>query len=172
MKVSVSCDLLPRKKKCIRYLSGGNSGGSGERDSGAGSLDNPNSIEDPLSVSSYGAGSDDASPSTTSSDTTANFLSSPLMMPSPLTSPPSNVPFSPMNISSPYSSVPSPALPPLNRNPVGTNPHDINNPLSVNQLTGQCNPLKPPAGLVKPEPSPIAALSAMTKPANVVSVNT
>lgn len=25
-----------------------------------------------------------------------------------------------------------------NRNPVGTNPHDINNPLSVNQLTGQC----------------------------------
>lgn len=24
------------------------------------------------------------------------------------------------------------------RNPVGTNPHDINNPLSVNQLTGQC----------------------------------
>ncbi|XP_035703169.1 protein pangolin, isoforms A/H/I/S isoform X2 [Folsomia candida] len=25
------------------------------------------------------------------------------------------------------------------RNPVGTNPHDINNPLSVNQLTGQCN---------------------------------
>lgn len=27
--------------------------------------------------------------------------------------------------------------PPL-RNPVGTNPHDVNNPLSVNQLTGQC----------------------------------
>lgn len=25
------------------------------------------------------------------------------------------------------------------RNPVGANPHDINNPLSVNQLTGQCN---------------------------------
>lgn len=24
------------------------------------------------------------------------------------------------------------------RNPVGTNPHDINNPLSVNQLTGKC----------------------------------
>lgn len=28
--------------------------------------------------------------------------------------------------------------PPPPRNPVGTNPHDINNPLSVNQLTGQC----------------------------------
>ncbi|KAF4519910.1 hypothetical protein B566_EDAN008286 [Ephemera danica] len=28
-------------------------------------------------------------------------------------------------------------LPPPHRNPVGTNPHDINNPLSVNQLTGQ-----------------------------------
>lgn len=32
----------------------------------------------------------------------------------------------------------APAGPPLHRNPVGTNPHDINNPLSVNQLTGQC----------------------------------
>ncbi|XP_052123918.1 protein pangolin, isoforms A/H/I/S-like isoform X3 [Frankliniella occidentalis] len=29
--------------------------------------------------------------------------------------------------------------PPLHRHPVGTNPHDINNPLSVNQLTGKCN---------------------------------
>ncbi|XP_021922148.1 uncharacterized protein LOC110830984 isoform X2 [Zootermopsis nevadensis] len=33
---------------------------------------------------------------------------------------------------------PPPTGPPLHRNPVGTNPHDINNPLSVNQLTGQC----------------------------------
>jgi transcription factor 7-like 2 len=40
---------------------------------------------------------------------------------------------------------PLPSLPLLNhlggqphRNPVGTNPHDINNPLSVNQLTGKC----------------------------------
>jgi len=33
----------------------------------------------------------------------------------------------------------SPLLgPPLNRQKVGTNPHDINNPLSVNQLTGKC----------------------------------
>lgn len=33
-------------------------------------------------------------------------------------------------------------LPPANlphRHPIGTNPHDINNPLSVNQLTGQCS---------------------------------
>lgn len=30
------------------------------------------------------------------------------------------------------------------RNPVGTNPHDINNPLSVNQLTGQCVKSEPP----------------------------
>ena len=30
-----------------------------------------------------------------------------------------------------------PALP--HRHPIGTNPHDINNPLSVNQLTGQCS---------------------------------
>lgn len=41
---------------------------------------------------------------------------------------------------------PPPHLPP--RNPVGTNPHDINNPLSVNQLTGQCvkNEQPPDAG--------------------------
>ena len=34
------------------------------------------------------------------------------------------------------------------RNPVGTNPHDINNPLSVNQLTGKCikNSSSPSAG--------------------------
>lgn len=36
-------------------------------------------------------------------------------------------------------------LAPPHRNPVGTNPHDINNPLSVNQLTGQC---------IKSEPAP------------------
>lgn len=36
-------------------------------------------------------------------------------------------------------------LPQPHRNPVGTNPHDINNPLSVNQLTGQC---------IKSEPAP------------------
>lgn len=30
-------------------------------------------------------------------------------------------------------------LPPPHRHPIGTNPHDINNPLSVNQLTGQCS---------------------------------
>lgn len=36
--------------------------------------------------------------------------------------------------------------PPPHRNPVGTNPHDINNPLSVNQLTGQC---------IKSEPAPL-----------------
>ena len=31
------------------------------------------------------------------------------------------------------------SLPLVHRNPVGTNPHDINNPLSVNQLTAQYN---------------------------------
>lgn len=40
---------------------------------------------------------------------------------------------------------PPPLMPPL-RNPVGTNPHDINNPLSVNQLTGQCVKNEPPDG--------------------------
>lgn len=39
--------------------------------------------------------------------------------------------------------------PPLHRHPVGTNPHDINNPLSVNQLTSQCvkqEPNRPGSG--------------------------
>lgn len=36
------------------------------------------------------------------------------------------------------------------RNPVGTNPHDINNPLSVNQLTGQCIKTEPGHGGVNP----------------------
>ncbi|XP_011687498.1 PREDICTED: protein pangolin, isoforms A/H/I/S-like [Wasmannia auropunctata] len=40
---------------------------------------------------------------------------------------------------------PSQPPPQPHRNPVGTNPHDINNPLSVNQLTGQC---------IKSEPAP------------------
>ncbi|CAG7785328.1 unnamed protein product [Allacma fusca] len=35
--------------------------------------------------------------------------------------------------------LPLPKGPLPHRNPVGANPHDINNPLSVNQLTGQCN---------------------------------
>lgn len=55
-------------------------------------------------------------------------LASPYMLQSPLT------PHEHMDVK-----LPPPLIlqqPP--RNPVGTNPHDINNPLSVNQLTGQC----------------------------------
>jgi transcription factor 7-like 2 len=45
----------------------------------------------------------------------------------------------------------SPLLgPPLHRHPVGTNPHDINNPLSVNQLTGKC--IKHHQGHITPPP--------------------
>lgn len=39
------------------------------------------------------------------------------------------------------------------RNPVGTNPHDINNPLSVNQLTGKC--IKLSSTTLKTEPSEV-----------------
>lgn len=55
-------------------------------------------------------------------------VASPYMLQSPLT--PHHEPFDKLP--------PPPPHHPPPRNPVGTNPHDINNPLSVNQLTGQC----------------------------------
>lgn len=74
-----------------------------------------------------------------------------LVMPSPSTSvaSPSVSVASPYMLQSPLTphdsfdnvKLPLPPPPPhqhQHRNPVGTNPHDINNPLSVNQLTGQC----------------------------------
>lgn len=72
-----------------------------------------------------------------------------MVMPSPSTS----VASPSVSVASPYVMLQSPLTPhdsfdvklpppqlhhPSPRNPVGTNPHDINNPLSVNQLTGQC----------------------------------
>lgn len=51
------------------------------------------------------------------------------------------------------------------RNPVGTNPHDINNPLSVNQLTGQCVKNSP---VVSEPPTNVATSKDSTRP--VISV--
>lgn len=66
-----------------------------------------------------------------------------VVLPSPSTSVASPSVASPYMLHSPLTpqcfevKLPAP-LPQQQRNPVGTNPHDINNPLSVNQLTGQC----------------------------------
>lgn len=54
-------------------------------------------------------------------------VASPYMLQSPLT------PHENFDVKLPPSLIMQP-----HRNPVGTNPHDVNNPLSVNQLTGQC----------------------------------
>lgn len=61
-------------------------------------------------------------------------VASPYMLQSPLT------PHETYDVKLP----PPPHLHQPPRNPVGTNPHDINNPLSVNQLTGQCIKSEPP----------------------------
>lgn len=53
------------------------------------------------------------------------------------------------------------------RNPVGTNPHDINNPLSVNQLTGQCVKSSP---VVSESPSVTSSTNAKDSTRAVISV--
>uniref|UniRef100_A0A6M2DZM0 Putative product n=1 Tax=Xenopsylla cheopis TaxID=163159 RepID=A0A6M2DZM0_XENCH len=67
------------------------------------------------------------------------------------------------------------------RNPVGTNPHDINNPLSVNQLTSQCpkNSVHDVTSCTKPSDRTIAhshgralpdSTKSTTNTGNVISV--
>lgn len=79
-------------------------------------------------------------------------VASPYMLQSPLT------PHEPFDAKLP----PPPHLlhaPPPPRNPVGTNPHDINNPLSVNQLTGQCVKSEPPDAAAKDAARPIISVT-------------
>ena len=65
-------------------------------------------------------------------------LASPSGPPSLLPSPASLAsPTTPGDLKEVFGPIPPQQLMP--RAPVGTNPRDLNNPLSVNQLTGQCN---------------------------------
>ncbi|XP_063994630.1 uncharacterized protein Pan isoform X2 [Diachasmimorpha longicaudata] len=131
------CKPCRRKKKCIRYMGeGGDGDGEGDGDG-----DDDHSEDNLGSVGEAGTPEDDESLSSPGGLSALSSLASPsLVMPSPssLASP------CPCPLTPP---VPLPQLPqnsnqvqaaPPHRNPVGTNPHDINNPLSVNQLTGQC----------------------------------
>ncbi|XP_076226561.1 protein pangolin, isoforms A/H/I/S isoform X2 [Nomia melanderi] len=138
------CKPCRRKKKCIRYMGEGGDG-DGEGD-GEGEDDHS---EDNLgSVGEAGTPEEDESLSSPGGLSALSSLASPsLVLPSPssLASPcpcPLTPPVPPPPLSNnPANSQPhnQPAQPPPpHRNPVGTNPHDINNPLSVNQLTGQC----------------------------------
>ncbi|XP_023289877.1 protein pangolin, isoforms A/H/I/S isoform X2 [Orussus abietinus] len=131
------CKPCRRKKKCIRYMGEGGDG-DGEAD-GEGEDDHS---EDNLgSVGEAGTPEEDESLSSPGGLSALSSLASPsLVLPSPssLASPcpcPLTPPVPPPPLGA-GSAQPTP--PPPHRNPVGTNPHDINNPLSVNQLTGQC----------------------------------
>lgn len=148
------CKPCRRKKKCIRYMEGeeGEDMAPGSADSVDASQESEE--EDDLQEMS--------SPSTAMvGDQTATSPASSSLMPSPGPSlaspsgPPSLLMPSPASLASPLTPGEGPQLP-LNqvpqgpphpqRPPVGTNPRDINNPLSVNQLTGQCASNKPDAG--------------------------
>ncbi|XP_059469264.1 protein pangolin, isoforms A/H/I/S isoform X2 [Neocloeon triangulifer] len=122
---------------------------------GGGSLgdESPNRLSDINGLSSPGGLSLGSltSPSMVLPSPSASLASPCMSMQSPLTplqhhhgeptvlpppqNPPSSASSSLSSVSS--SSGASGGPPPPHRNPVGTNPHDINNPLSVNQLTGQ-----------------------------------
>lgn len=125
-----------RKKKCIRYMG---EGGDGDVE-GDGDGEDDHSEDNLGSVGEAGTPEDDESLSSPGGLSALSSLASPsLVLPSPasLASPcpcPLTPPVAPQSsISMNQNPVPVP-----HRNPVGTNPHDINNPLSVNQLTGQC----------------------------------
>lgn len=147
-----------RKKRCIRYVESGDSGNQSEDNLGSsGSTGDVRSPDDDdgeslqHSVSSpggYSGLSNLTSPSmilpspNTSLASPSVSIASPCMssLQSPLTP-------HPLEYDCPTSKPPPPPCLPLlqffgpvqpPRHPVGTNPHDINNPLSVNQLTGKC----------------------------------
>lgn len=138
------CKPCRRKKKCIRYMGEGGEG-DGEAD---GEGDDDHSEDNLGSVGEAGTPEEDESLSSPGGLSALSSLASPslvLQSPSSLASPcpcPLTPPVPPPPLPNPASQQPhnnQPVQPPPpHRNPVGTNPHDINNPLSVNQLTGQC----------------------------------
>ncbi|XP_051173368.1 protein pangolin, isoforms A/H/I/S isoform X2 [Leptopilina boulardi] len=134
------CKPCRRKKKCIRYMGEGGDG-DGEGD---GDVEDDHSEDNLGSVGEAGTPEDDESLSSPGGLSGLSSLASPsLVLPSPssLASPcpcPLTPPVPTSLSSNNLNSAQQTAAAPPHRNPVGTNPHDINNPLSVNQLTGQC----------------------------------
>ncbi|CAG9816355.1 unnamed protein product [Phaedon cochleariae] len=157
-----------RKKKCIRYMeAGGDPNDGNQSDDNLGScgsmgdahtppedddaeslttrsVSSPGGLSVLSSLTSPGGGLVMPSPSTSAASPSIVSVSSPYMLQSPLT------PHEQFEVKLPHAhdqfDVKLPhahdqfdvKLPPPARHPVGTNPHDVNNPLSVNQLTGQC----------------------------------
>ncbi|XP_072398738.1 protein pangolin, isoforms A/H/I/S isoform X3 [Diabrotica undecimpunctata] len=143
------CKPCRRKKKCIRYMEAGDGNDGNQSDDNLGSCGSMGDAHTPPDDDNESLNQSMSSPGGLSA---LSSLTSPggMVLPSPSTSvaSPSVSVASPYMLQSPLTphelldvKVP---LPPVShqhqptRNPVGTNPHDINNPLSVNQLTGQC----------------------------------
>ncbi|CAG9763910.1 unnamed protein product [Ceutorhynchus assimilis] len=136
------CKPCRRKKKCIRYMESGDGNQSDDNLGSCGSMGDANTPPDDVDDDD-----DDVESLNQSMSSPLSSLTSPgVILPSPSTSvaSPSLVSTaSPYMLQSPLTPQPDafdvklPAPAPL-RHPVGTNPHDVNNPLSVNQLTGQC----------------------------------
>ncbi|XP_074035072.1 transcription factor pangolin isoform X5 [Leptinotarsa decemlineata] len=141
------CKPCRRKKKCIRYMEAGDGNDGNQSDDNLGSCGSMGDANTPPEDDNESLNQSMSSPGGLS---VLSSLTSPggMILPSPSTS----VASPSVSVSSPYM-LQSPLtpheafdikLPPPShhhqpsRNPVGTNPHDINNPLSVNQLTGQC----------------------------------
>ncbi|XP_044270978.1 protein pangolin, isoforms A/H/I/S isoform X4 [Tribolium madens] len=139
---------LSRKKKCIRYMEAGDGNDGNQSDDNLGSCGSMGDAHTPPEDDAESLNQSISSPGALSG---LSSLTSPggMVMPSPSTSvaSPSVSVASPYMLQSPLTpheafdvKLPPPPHPHHQppRNPVGTNPHDINNPLSVNQLTGQC----------------------------------
>jgi len=196
------CKPCRRKKKCIRYMDGGDEADHSEDNLGSagsvGETRSPDSKADGDSDSNTNAEEDEEEGVTSASDLglsspglSLSSLASPAVLPSPSTSlaspcpltpspatpsssyhdkviappppppPPSNSSANNNSSSQLYGPGPSSSgyhhgphhhqqqqlqqqhlAPPPHRHPIGTNPHDVNNPLSVNQLTSQCSSSK------------------------------
>ncbi|KAL4090998.1 hypothetical protein QTP88_025744 [Uroleucon formosanum] len=121
------CKPCRRKKRCIRYIeSGGDSGNQSDDNQSTGSLGHSDNEEADSASSPGGL-------SALSSLTSPGMLTQASLSPAtPLTPHVSEYECPPMSIRMPLAVV----VPTRHHQPVGTNPHDINNPLSVNQLTG------------------------------------
>ncbi|XP_050536793.1 uncharacterized protein LOC126902986 isoform X2 [Daktulosphaira vitifoliae] len=123
------CKPCRRKKRCIRYIeSGGDSGNQSDDNQSNGSLGHSDN-EEADSVSSPGG------LSALSSLTSPGMLTQASLSPATPLTPHVSEYDCPMAVRMPLAVV----IPTRHHQPVGTNPHDINNPLSVNQLTGGVN---------------------------------
>ncbi|CAH0546213.1 unnamed protein product [Brassicogethes aeneus] len=138
------CKPCRRKKKCIRYMESGGENDGNQSDDNLGSCGSTGDAHTPPEDDTESLNQSMSSPGGLSA---LSSLTSPggMVMPSPSASvaSPSVSVASPYMLQSPLTphegyDVKLPPPPPLPRHPVGTNPHDANNPLSVNQLTGQC----------------------------------